>query len=48
MTRSIVSTDVWGQRNKVVVVSRQITATTTRNSTGDSSEFSAAQQVTAS
>jgi CSLREA domain-containing protein len=52
--QKIVSTDASGNASfsfsptTAVAVGRQITATATRNATGDTSEFSAAQQVTAS
>lgn len=52
--QKVVSTDAAGNATfsfsptTAVALGRQITATATRNSTGDTSEFSAAQQVTAS
>jgi hypothetical protein len=52
--QKVVSTDASGNATfsfsptTAVAVGRQITATATRNSTGDTSEFSAARQVTAS
>ena len=52
--QKVVSTDASGNATfsftptTAVAVGRQITATTTRQATGDTSEFSAAKQVTAS